>query len=183
MVLGIPRGGVVTAKNISKILDLPLGVIITRKITAPSQPELAIGAVGPNGTAIFDTNLINELKVDETWIKSEVNIKRREVKEREKKFRRGSSVPISLNGKTVILVDDGVATGYTVEAAIKYLKTRRLKKLILAIPVAPRDTISRLRRQVDKLIVLEIPVSFHAVGQFYHSFPQVSDQEVIQLLQ
>lgn len=181
LVLGIPRGGVITAKIVSEKLKLPLDVIVNRKIGSPREPELAIGAVGPKGYLVFDKALIRQIGVDKNWLKKEIKIKKEEVKEREKMFRKGRRW--DLKGKIVILVDDGVATGSTTEVSMKYLRAEKVKKLILAVPVAPRDTIKRLSVLVDKVVVLETPQGFRAVGQFYQDFPQVTDEEVIQLLQ
>ena len=197
LVLGIPRGGVVTAYAVAKTLKVPLDVIVTRKIGAPNQPELAIGAVGPEGVVILDNKLIEELGVEDKWLKKEIRAQRLEVSRRMKKFRVGLSdlkltakrqASLILKLKTVVLVDDGIATGATVEAGIKYLTLRQAqgggpKKIILAVPVAPKDTAERFRNLVDKVIVLETPPNFYAVGQFYQDFPQVTDEEVVQLLQ
>lgn len=180
--LGIPRGGVVIASVISKKLSIPLGVVVTKKIGAPNQPELAIGAVGPEATLVLDKKLIAELGVEKEWLEKEVKSKRQEVKEREKKFRKGRE-PLEIEGKTILLIDDGIATGSTVEVAIKYLKKVGAKKLILAVPLASRDAADRFRKLVHKSVFLETPDNFYAVGQFYKDFPQVMDEEVIQLLQ
>lgn len=181
LVLGIPRGGVVTAYTVAKTLKVPLDVIVTRKIGAPNQPELAIGAVGPNGTVILDDKLIEELGVEEKWLAKEVKGKRQEVKERIKRFR--GVEKYDLKDKIIIVVDDGIATGATVEAAIKYIRKVGVKKIVLAVPVAPKDTAERFRAMVDECVILETPDEFHAVGQFYKDFPQVTDEEVVQLLQ
>lgn len=186
LVLGIPRGGVVTAKAVAEKIQAPLDVIVTRKIGAPNQPELAIGAVGPNGTVILDDKLIKEIGVKREYLNREIRAQRLEVSRRMKKFRAGKS-PLRLRLFTVVLVDDGVATGATVEAAIKYLTLRRAqgggpKEIILAVPVAPEDTARRLGSLVDKTVVLETPFDFRAVGQFYQDFPQVTDEEVVELL-
>lgn len=180
LVLGIPRGGVVTAKIIATKLHLPLDITVTRKIPAPHQEELAIGAVGPNGVLVLDPQLIKELGIEKSYIEAATAQKSQEVVERLVKFRGGK--PQRLIGKTIILADDGIATGATIEAAIKYLKKKKVKKIILAAPVAPKDSLLKLRKMVDKLVVLKAPFDFHAVGQFYRNFPQISDEEVIQLL-
>lgn len=186
LVLGIPRGGAVTGYTVAQMLKVPLDVIVTRKIGAPNQPELAIGAVGPDGTVILDDKLIAELGVEKSWLTKSVREKRKEIRERIKRFR--GSQKYDLKGKVVILVDDGIATGATVEAAIKYLTLRQAqgggpKKIVLAVPVAPKDTARRLGSLADKSVFLETPENFYAVGQFYEDFPQVTDEEVVQLLQ
>ena len=180
LVLGIPRGGVPVARAISDKLGLDLDIIITKKIGAPGQKELAIGAVGP-GERVLNRELVEKLGVEKKYIEKETTNKQQEIKEKENKFREGK-VRIEVSGKTAILVDDGIATGATVEVAIKHLRDRGVKKIILAVPVAPRETIERFKKFVDKLVVLETPFDFRAVGQFYQNFPQVTDEEVLQLL-
>lgn len=182
LVLAIPRGGVVVGKALSSKLNLHLDVLVVRKIGAPGQPELAIGAVGPEETVVLDGKVIKDLEVEEEYIQKEVEIKEQEVKERIEKYRVGKS-PLELEGKSVILVDDGVATGATVEAAIKYLRGKKVKKLVLAVPVAPKSLAKKLKRLVDEILVLEARDDFFAVGDFYRDFFQVTDEEVIQLLQ
>ncbi len=180
IVCGIPRGGVVTAKVLSDELHLPLDIVVTRKIGAPNQEELAIGAIAPEGSLILDSQLIGEIGIEESYIKKKTEEKSQEVADRLIKFR--GKKAFKVKGKEVLLVDDGIATGATIEAAIKYLRSKNVKKIILASPVAPKDSIFKLRKLVDKLVVLKTPFDFHAVGQFYRYFPQVSDEEVIQLL-
>lgn len=163
VVLAIPRGGVVVGAEISRFLGLPLRALVVKKVPTLGQPELAAGAIGPEG--IFSGEKDRQTgKI---------------VKERIEKFGRLED----LRGKNVILVDDGIATGATIETAIKYLKKKRVGKIILAVPVAPKETVEKLKRRVDRLIILEAPVYFGAVGEFYRDFPQVGDEEVIQLLQ
>lgn len=181
LVLAIPRGGVPVARVISDKLGVKLDVVITKKIGAPGQKELAIGAVG-SGERVLDTRLIRRLGVEEKYIEEETKAKQREIKEKEARFRKGRK-KLEVRGKTVILVDDGIATGATVGVAVKYLKTAGVKKVILAVPVAPKETIERFKKLVDELVVLEVPFDFRAVGQFYQNFPQITDEEVIQLLQ
>lgn len=181
IVLSIPRGGVVVGKVVSKNLNIPHEIVVTKKIPAKEQPELAIGAVGGEGVVVFDSSLVERLNIDSSYLTEEVERVKEEVEERIKKFSpRG---PLELSGKTVVLVDDGIATGATVEAAIKYLRKKNVAKIVLAIPVIPRDAINKFRDLVDELVFLETPEDFHAVGQFYQNFPQVTDEEVIKLLQ
>ncbi|MBI4157516.1 phosphoribosyltransferase [Candidatus Woesebacteria bacterium] len=181
LVLGIPRGGVITGYVLTKMLKVSFGVLVIRKIGAPSQSELAIGAVGPGGVVILDKDLIKRLRVEPGWLKEEIKKKKIEVDERITRF--GSGKKYDFKGKAVILTDDGIATGATIEAAIKCLRKVGVKEIILAVPVAPSDTASRLGKMVGKIVILEIPKLFSAVGQFYREFPQVADAEVIQLLQ
>lgn len=179
LVMGIPRGGVPVAKVIADKLDLPFDVLITRKIGAPNQKELAIGAIGPKGIKILDKRLIEKLRVSDDYLNSEIKLKKEEVNTRQKNF---GSKNLDIMGKKVILVDDGIATGSTVEAAIKYLRKLDVEKIILAVPVAPREAKGKFENLVDELIILKTPTFFHAVGQFYRNFPQVSDEEIKAIL-
>ncbi|OGM22234.1 hypothetical protein A2865_01555 [Candidatus Woesebacteria bacterium RIFCSPHIGHO2_01_FULL_39_17] len=180
VVLGIPRGGVFVAKVVSDKLKVPLDVVVTKKIGAPYQEELAIGAVGPEGSLVLDSKLINDLGVDEEYIENKAKEKSDEIVERLIKFRKAEK--IKLYDKTIILVDDGIATGATVEVAIKYLRKKKVGKIVLAVPVAPKESLVRFRKVVDEMLVLQTPFSFRAVGQFYRDFPQITDKEVIELL-
>lgn len=181
IVIAIPRGGVVTGQVIAKGLGLSLDVVITRKIPAPNQPELALGAVGPGGTRVIDVGIVERTSADREYLKKKIEELKREVEEREGKFR-GKRKAVQVKGKTVILVDDGVATGATVEAAVRYLRTKKPKEVVIAIPVASVDSVEKLKQLVDDIVVLETPEEFMAVGQFYREFPQVTDEEVIKLL-
>lgn len=181
VVLAIPRGGVVTGRVVADILRTQLDIVITRKIPSPDQQELAIGAVGPEGIKIIDVDLFEKTETTDDYLARKVEELKREMKEREKKFR-GGKLPIDISGKILILVDDGIATGATVEAAIRFLRTEKSRKLILATPVASRESIEKMEGLVDELVVLESPEDFRAVGQFYREFPQVTDEEVKKLL-
>ncbi len=181
VVLAIPRGGVVVGKELARTLNCPLDVLVTKKIGAPGNPELAIGAVGPDGTAVLNQDLAPKTGADKTYIEKEKRVKTGEVRRRMEAFRKGKK-PLGLKGKTVILTDDGIATGATVEAAIKWIKTQKPQKLILAVPVAAPDSLARLTPLADEVICLDQPYFFAAVGQFYQSFPQTSDEEVIEIL-
>ncbi len=174
IVLGIPRGGVVVAKEVAEQLNLPLDIIVTRKIGAPNQPELALGAVDSDGEVVWDQELLVQQKLE---IKDET----KEIKRREKLYRHGKE-PLDIEGKVVLLIDDGIATGATALAAVNYLKRHGVKKVILTVPVASNETRDKLSDHVDELVVLEAPQYFQAVGQFYQEFLPVSDEEVIQLL-
>lgn len=184
LVLGIPRGGVVVAKEVAKDLKLPLDIIVTRKIGAPNQPELALGAVDPDGEVVWDSKLLADLgfKIDD--LRENVEDEVEEIRRREKVYRQGKK-SLEIKGKTVILIDDGIATGSTTLSAINYLKRHKVKKIIPAVPVASKGTIADIKRELGKfgeVVVLETPEYFQAVGQFYHDFLPVSDQEVIQSL-
>lgn len=182
LVLSIPRGGVVVGREIAKVLDAPLDVFITRKIGAPHNPELAIGAVASDGTLILDHQLAKRLGVSQDYIDQESERQKREIQRRIKEYR-GELPPPQLKDKVVILADDGVATGATIRATIKAIQAQEPAELILAVPVGPKDTVERLRREVDQLFCLHAPEIFWAVGAFYNVFDQTSDEEVKALLQ
>jgi predicted phosphoribosyltransferase len=181
VVLGLPRGGVVPAAEIASALGLPLDVIISRKLGAPENPELAIGAIAEGGAPHFNREALSFSEASEAYVAQEVERQRGEIARRQRLFRDGR--PLSLPERaTVILVDDGVATGSTAIAAIRALRERGVGTLIVAIPVAPADTVAALRGMVDELVVLATPLLFWAVGAFYEDFRQVSDDEVVQRL-
>ena len=181
VVLGLPRGGVVPAVEIAAALRLPLDVIIARKIGAPGNPEFAIGAIAEGGDAYLNEEGLALSGASREYIADEIRHQRDEIARRQERFREGRA--LSLPDKpTVILVDDGIATGSTVIAAIRALRHQRVARLVLAIPVAPPDTVATLRDMVDELVVLSTPLLFWAVGAFYEDFQQVSDDEVCQLL-
>lgn len=182
IVLGIPRGGVVVGREIAQALNVPLDVYITRKIGAPHNPELAIGAVASDGTLILDYQLAKRLGVSQDYIDAESERQRREIERRITEYRGKLPAP-ELKGKVVILADDGVATGATTLASIRAIRTQEPDQLILAVPVGPRDTIESLKREVDQLFCLHAPEIFWAVGAFYSIFDQTSDEEVKALLQ
>ena len=178
IVLAIPRGGVVVGEEIAKKLDCSLDVIISKKITPPSSPEYAIGAITHDGTIYYGqywNNFSQEPNFDE-----EISKKKLEVKRRLEEYR--GSANYKFNNKTVILVDDGIATGATVFVLLKWLSEKKVKRIILAVPVIPRNTYEEMKPLVDSIVALEIPGEFYAVGQFYKEFDQVSDKEVMTIL-
>lgn len=177
IVVAIPRGGVVVGHTIARDLSLPLDVIVVKKLGAPGNPELAIGAVCADGTMVVDRELVLRIGVNGDYLKAEAARKKTEAHERLLNYRSSRKLR-KLAGKTVILTDDGVATGATVEVAIKCLKKKKPAQIILAIPVAPRDTIQKLATLVDEILVLKEPDFFGSVGQFYNTFGQVDDEEV-----
>lgn len=181
LVLAIPRGGVVVGSEVAKALGAPLDVYITRKIGAPYNPELAIGAIASDGTLVLDRSLSSRLGVSEEYIKAQSAREQEEIERRMRRYRRDQPSP-DLEGKRVILVDDGIATGATIEATIDALHRTGVEELILAVPVGPKDTIERLKKKVDQLICLHAPQIFWAVGSFYMTFDQTSDEEVVALL-
>lgn len=181
VVLGIPRGGVPVAAKVAEVLNAPLGVIVARKLGAPFQPELAIGAVAADGTLYLDSDIAEIAGADESYIERERAHQAREASLREQRFN-GLRIG-SVEGKTVIVVDDGIATGATAIAAVRSLKARGAGRVVLAVPVGPPDTIRRLRREADDVICVHEAPTFFAVGQFYEEFGQVDDDEVALLLE
>jgi putative phosphoribosyl transferase len=181
-VLALPRGGVVTGYEIARSLNIQLDVVIVRKIGFPGQPELAIGAISETGTVVLNEFIISTYDVPKDYIKREISRQKEEIARRVKLYRKGKSLP-NLEGKTIILVDDGVATGATIKAAITTLRAEKLNKLIVALPVAPPEVADELQQVVDEFICIETPLDFMAVGAHYADFTQVSDEEVVELLQ
>jgi putative phosphoribosyl transferase len=181
IVLAVPRGGVVVGREVAEHLDCPLDICVTKKLGAPGQSELAIGAVGPDGVWVVDEKIAESTGADERYIKQESEVKTKEVERRMKEFRKGKK-ELKLEGKTVILVDDGIATGATMEAAAKWLRQKKAKKMVLAVPVAPPDSLEKLKNLFDEVVCLETPWSFFAVGQFYEIFGQTTDEEVVRIL-
>ena len=177
-VLAIPRGGVVVGEEIAKKLGCSLDVIISKKITPPSSPEYAIGAITHDGT-IYQGQYWDMFS-QEPKFEDEISKKKSEVKRRLEEYR--GSADYKFDNKTVILVDDGIATGSTVFVLLKWLSERKVNRVILAVPVIPANTFEEMRPLVDAIVTLEIPVEFYAVGQFYEEFDQVSDEEVMTIL-
>lgn len=181
IVLGLPRGGVVPAFEIARELELPLDVLISRKLRAPGYPEFAIGAISEGGEAYLNPDAIDATGASRSYIASETGHQQREIAHRRELFRAGAPLKLPPQA-TVILVDDGIATGATVVAAIQWLRQQRVGRIVLAAAVAPPDTVERLRATVDEMVVLRTPPWFRAVGEFYEEFAQVSDEEVAELL-
>jgi len=182
IVIAIPRGGVVIGYEVAKALGKPLDITIPRKIGAPDNPELAIGAISEDGSKFYDDFLINVLGVKEEYLRAKEKEEMEEIKDRMRRLR-GDRKISKLSDKIVILVDDGLATGYTAKAAINSIKKRGPKKIVLGVPIAPRETVEELKHMVDEVVVLEIPDYFYAVGQGYADFSQVTDEEVKELLE
>lgn len=182
VVLGIPRGGVIVAAQVAKIMACPLDIIVVRKISAPQESELAIGAIGePKGAKYVDEKLAAELGADKGYLDQEIKIQTLEIKRRERVYRQGRKA-LDLKDKTVIVVDDGTATGATAIAALREVWNNKPKKVILALPVVAQETLEKLTKEADEVIFLEKPWPFFAVGQFYEEFEQVSDEEVIKII-
>jgi putative phosphoribosyl transferase len=182
-VLAIPRGGVVVGFEVAGGLQLELDVIVPRKIGAPGQPELAIGAVASWGDhdAILDDQSVRYLGVSQDYIEREVRDQLAEVTRRLRVYR-GTADPPNIEGRSVILVDDGIATGYTTRAAALALRNLKAASVTLAVPVGPPDSLETIRPYVDEIVCPKTPYPFLAVGYWYRSFEQVSDEEVVALL-
>lgn len=179
VILGIPRGGVVVGAEVAKAFNLPLSVIIPRKIRAPDNPELAIGAVAGDGITFLKEDLILALSVTPQYLEQEINRQVIEIKRREKNY---ITKKEEITGKIVVIVDDGIATGSTAIAAVRAAKAQCPSKVILAVPVAPPEGKRTLEQEADQVVVLDAPETFYAVGQFYEHFEQTSDEEVKNLL-
>jgi putative phosphoribosyl transferase len=181
IILALPRGGVATGYELARALNAPLDVLIVRKIGFPGQQELAVGAVSETGTVVLNQSIISSGGVSSGYIQAEGEQQKQEIARRIALYRAGKSLP-ALEGKTVILVDDGVATGATIKAAIETLKQEKLARLVVALPVGPPETVDALRTMVDDIVCLLTPKYFTSVGIHYQDFTQVSDQEVVDLL-
>lgn len=181
IVLGLPRGGIVTAYEVARILGLPLDIVVPRKIGAPQNQELAVAAIAEDGSLIINDELMNYLGLQLDDLQNLIEKEKQESARRMKLYRAGRA-PLDLVDKTVILVDDGIATGATMKAALMSARSRGAKSIIIAVPVAPAEVLDDLRTEVDSLICLLTPEQFFGVGGFYQNFPQVHDQEVIELM-
>ncbi len=181
VVLGIPRGGVVVAEVVARELHAPLDVVVTRKIGAPGEPEYAIGAVTQEGEAIVDRQAAESLGATPEYIEAQIGAKRAEVAEMTRRLRGDAPFP-SLQGKVVLLVDDGIATGSSVGAAVLSVKRRKPKQVVIAVPVAPRGALETLSEDGTKVVALQTPASFLSIGQFYADFGQVQDEDVKAIL-
>jgi putative phosphoribosyl transferase len=179
--MGLARGGVVVAQAVAKVLNLPLDVIVIRKVGAPDQEELAIGAVDEEGDGIFNQGIIRSLNISPSYIQNAVDQQKKVAQERAARYRKGKK-KTDIEGKTIIVVDDGIATGASVRAALLGLKKKGAGRMILAVPVAAADSLRSLSKEVDETICLYAPADFMAVGQFYQKFDQTSDDDVIALL-
>jgi putative phosphoribosyl transferase len=181
IVLAIPRGGVVVGFEVAHALNIALDLIIPRKIRAPDNPELAIGAMTEDGTIILDDELVKYLQVSKEYIKEESERQRLEIERRLKLYRGDAPYP-SLKNREVVIVDDGIATGSTMKAAVASVRMRGAKTILVAVPVGPFSSIEELKREADNVICLYTPEPFYAIGQFYEDFTQTSDEEVRKLL-
>lgn len=181
VVLGIPRGGVPVAARVASALGADLDVIVARKIGAPGQPELAIGAIAADGSCYLNEPLIKNLGVSETYLEVATEQQSREAKRRET-WLRSARRPIPLHDRVVILVDDGLATGATMRAAIMAVRRQRPRRLVVAVPVGAAGTCQALRSEADEVVAVDEPADLVAVGYYYHRFEPVGDDEVKELL-
>ena len=183
VVLALPRGGVPVAAVVARALDAPLDLLLVRKIGAPWQPELAVAAVvdGDPPDIVIDELTSRLSGVDEAYVQKQAAQELREIERRRQVYMQGRA-PVSVKGATVVVVDDGVATGTTIRAAIKALRRRQPARLVLAVPVAPADTVAALSQEADEVVCLAQPEPFHAIGLHYGDFHQVPDEEVLAAL-
>jgi putative phosphoribosyl transferase len=181
VVYALPRGGVPVGVEVANALDCPLDVLVVRKIGVPFQPELAMGAIAERGVIVRNSDVISQAMIDEDEFAAVVRHERRELERRVATYRVGAE-PVPASGRTALIVDDGLATGSTAQAAVAVLQKMGASEVWVAVPVAPRDTAARLAKTADRVVVLEQPASFGAVGSWYRDFTQTSDDEVRSLL-
>jgi len=181
MVLGLPRGGVPVAAEVARALGAPLDVFLVRKLGLPGQEELAMGAIASGGARVLNDEVVNALRLPESVLEQVTERERAELERRDRAFR-GDRPPPDVRGRVAIVVDDGLATGSTMRAAIAALRTLEPARIVVAVPAAPPATCEELRAEVDDLVVLLTPHPFHAVGLWYEDFTPTSDQEVRAIL-
>jgi len=181
VVLGLARGGVPIGFEVAKALHAPLDVFILRKLGVPGQEELAFGAIASGGVHVLDQEIIDTVGLSPLEIHQALTQSRQEMEQRERSYRRDNS-PLKVTGKTAILVDDGVATGSSMRAAIAALRKMKAERIVVAVPVAPLATYRQLRKEADDVVCCHTPESFYAVGAFYDDFSQVTGEEVMDLL-
>jgi putative phosphoribosyl transferase len=181
LVLGLPRGGMVVAAQVARALDAELDVLVSRKLGSPVSAELGIGAVTASGARFLNDDVISELEVSEPYIAAVTKVQQAEAQRREALFR-GNRPPLSMAGRTVILVDDGLATGGTMQAAVRAARQQSPARLVVAVPVGSPQACAALRAQADEVICLQEPEYFGAVGSWYEHFEQTDDSEVTELI-
>jgi putative phosphoribosyl transferase len=181
VVLGLPRGGVPVASPVAAHLHAPLDVIVVRKLGVPFQPELGMGAIGEEGVTIVNDDIVNRTGVSPGQLAAVERREREELDRRARRFR-GDRPPEPLAGRTVVVVDDGIATGSTARAAGEVARARGASKVILAVPVAPPEVVARLAREFDEVVCVEMPKRLVAVGEWYHDFSPTPEEEVVRLL-
>ena len=181
VVLGLPRGGVVVAAEVARVMSCPLDIIVVRKLGAPARPELGVGAIGESGVRTLNADLIRYLRIPDTALAEVEQREFAELDRRVARYRRGRPA-LNLEGKTAVIVDDGLATGFTALAAIEVARTRNAASVTLGVPVGAADTITMLENVADRVIAVESPSDLQAVGYWYADFRQTSDREVARLL-
>jgi putative phosphoribosyl transferase len=181
VVLALPRGGVPVGFEVAKALHAPLDVFVVRKLGLPGQEELAMGAIASGGVRVLNRDLLRALRIPEEVVDQITQEEHRELERREREYRDGRS-PVDVRGKTVILVDDGLATGSSMHVAVLALKQKEPAQVVVAVPVAPADTCAELQSVADKVVCAITPQPFLGVGQWYEDFSQTSDEEVRELL-
>jgi putative phosphoribosyl transferase len=181
LVLGIPRGGVPVAFQVAQALHVPLDVFICRKLGVPGQEELALGAVASGGVRVLNDEIIGLLGISPAKIEQIAALQQGELERRERTYR-GDRPPLDVRGKIAILIDDGIATGASMLAALTALRRLEPARIVVAVPVAPLSTIERLRQTADEVACVDTPEEFYAIGQFYEGFSQTTDEEVCELL-
>ena len=177
VVVGLPRGGVPVAAEVARVLDAQLDVLVVRKLGCPWQPELGMGAIGEANVVVLNERLVEQLGLSTVDVEAVTERERAELERRVRRYRRDAA-PVTVEGRTVVVVDDGIATGFTARAAIEILRRRGAKRVVVAVPVAPPGTAEELAEAADEVVVLEEPEAFFAIGQFYANFSQTSDEEV-----
>jgi len=184
IIVAVPRGGVPVGYEVARALAAPLDIIVVRKLGAPGQPELGIGAVsdGDQPRTIINEELARMIGVSREHLMREIRLQLKEVERRQHAYRSGRTA-LDISGRTVIVVDDGIATGGSIRAALRSVRRNNPKRLILAVPVAPADTVEALRMEADEVVCLHSPIGFGGVGEFYRDFRQTTDEEVIRLLE
>jgi putative phosphoribosyl transferase len=181
IVLGLPRGGVPVAFEVAKALKAPLDVYVVRKLGVPGHEELAMGAIASGNVRVLNKSVIDDLQISEEAIEAETRKEQEELKRRELLYR-GDRPTLDVSNRTVLLVDDGIATGSTIKAAIEGLKKQKAGRIVVAVPVAPGPTIEELKGEVDEVICVSMPEFFYAISPWYEDFPQTSDEQVRELL-
>ena len=182
LVLGLPRGGVPVAYEVAQKIDAPLDVLIVRKLGVPGHEELAMGAIATGGIRILNEKIVRSLQIPETTIDAVADMEEVELKRRERIYR-GSRLPCEIGGKTVILIDDGIATGSTMRAAIQVLRRQKAGRVVVAVPYAPQSVCDDFEGEADEMVDLNSTEAFWAVGEAYADFSPVSDEEVTRLME
>jgi putative phosphoribosyl transferase len=181
VVLALPRGGVPVAFEVVKALGVPLDVFVVRKLGTPGQEELAMGAIATGGVRVLNEEVVRGLRISKGTIDAVAERELRELTRRERAYR-GDRLPLDIEGHTVILIDDGLATGATMRAAVRAVKEQRPAKVVVAVPTAAAETCKEFEREADEIVCLETPAPFYGVGMWYENFAQTSDEEVRDLL-